>query len=222
MGIKQLVQNKLKRELNQATDLPTNDQLIISDARLDIMIELINQLNWSLDKKIDIITAIALLQLSLDLHQRVSNEQSSYNASVILQGDRLSCQYYVLMAEHDEVSLIHSLALAVKEVNQLKIQLMNQAYLDGESYIKMKADIELKLIIHLIHYLELTTLEPVINKTSYYYLLEEERERARMNFEKNDYQKAHELDILHIKSQSSLTQISNQVPPTLLNLTEPP
>ncbi|WP_440895735.1 heptaprenyl diphosphate synthase component 1 [Amphibacillus sp. Q70] len=220
MGIKQLVQNKLKSELNQATVQTAMDPFMINDDRLDIIIELINQLKWSLDKKIDIITAIALLQLSLDTHQQVSNERDSCNAKVILHGDRLSCQYYVLIAKYDEVSLIHSLAVAIKEVNQLKIQLMNHAYLDGESYIKMKVDIELKLIIHLIHYLEFTTLEPFINKTSYNYLLEVEQERARINLEKNSYQKKHELDILHMKKQFSFIQLNNQVPQTLLSLTE--
>lgn len=215
MEIKQLVQNKLTNLLNR---IEVNNQQLTSDFRVDIVIKLINQSNWPVDKQVDIITAIALLQMSVDIHQQVANQHCISNAWQILNGDYLSSQYYVLVAKYDEPCLIHSLALAIKEINQLKVQVIHQQHPNDKLYLKKKVEIELKLLFHLIHYFDLHMLEAFIKEVGYYYLLEAEQKSLHMNLKQVNDHEIPNLDILQMESQLLLTQINKQIPLHLQNL----
>lgn len=157
--IKYLVLEKLKNELNRDIRFKVSDQSCANDIRLDIIIALIDQMKWPLDKTIDIITAVFLLHISNDIQQDVSEENQADKDWNILQGDRLSSQAYILLVKYQALNLIETMARGLKEINYLKIDLKQFVQSDdfeSQLYIKMKTEIDLKLIKYLIDYLELT------------------------------------------------------------------
>lgn len=158
MKIKHLVLEKLTNELNRDSRFKIDAQACANDTRLDIIIALIDQMRWPLDKTVDIITAVFLLHISNDLHQNVSVGNQAENGWQILHGDRLSSQAYILFVKYNSLKLIESMSQALKEVNQLNIELkqfIHSADFEFRLYIKKKRVVDLKLIRHLIDYLEL-------------------------------------------------------------------
>src|SRR5690625_3772723 len=87
---------------------------MIDDPRITIISQLTNRLQVSAEENISITTAISLLQLSLDLHEDVSNLETIKNAEPILLGDQLAARYYQLLVEHEQLQLINRLARATK------------------------------------------------------------------------------------------------------------
>lgn len=159
MKIKHLVLAKLTNEFKRDIRFKIDAQSCLNDTRLDIIIALIDQMDWPLDKAVTIITAVFLLHISNDLHQNVSMEKQVENGWNILQGDRLSSQAYVLLVKHQALNLIETMARGLKEVNQLKIELKQFAQSDNfeaKLYIKKKRELDLKLIRYLIDDLKLT------------------------------------------------------------------
>ncbi|MGM0845966.1 MAG: heptaprenyl diphosphate synthase component 1 [Bacillota bacterium] len=80
---------------------------------------------------IRVISTVMLIQIGLDTHEKVSN---SPNGSLkerqltVLAGVYFSGQYYKILSDLENVSLINGLAQAIKMVNESKISLYKQEY----------------------------------------------------------------------------------------------
>lgn len=159
MTIKCLVQEQLRLQYEMISDTSLVNFLTKEDLRLNIYLALIDQTIWSEAKKVDIVTAIILLQQSLDLHQLVSNEPDANNTEIILHGDRFSAQYYLLLSNYGENELIRSLALATRTINQLLIKYSEQKQANLNIDDNLRLEIDTTIMVHLLRYFNLAQLE---------------------------------------------------------------
>lgn len=162
MSIKCLVQKQLRVQYKQIADQSLVNFLLKEDDRLTIYLALIDRTSWSVAKKVDIVTAIVLLQQSLDLHQLVSNQLEANNTEIILHGDRFSAEYYLLLSRHGENELIRNLSLATKIINQLLIQFTDRNVIDISTADNLQVKIETTLVIYLLRYFNLDQLEHAV------------------------------------------------------------
>ena len=159
MAIKCLVQEQLRLQYEVISDTSLVNFLTKEDLRLNIYLALIDQTIWSEAKKVDIVTAIILLQQSLDLHQLVSNVPDANNTEIILHGDRFSAQYYLLLSNYGENELIRSLALATQTINQLLIKYSEQKQANLNIDDNLRLEIDTTIMVHLLRYFNLAQLE---------------------------------------------------------------
>ena len=159
MAIKCLVQEQLRLQYEVISDTSLVNFLTKEDLRLNIYLALIDQTIWSEAKKVDIVTAIILLQQSLDLHQLVSNVPDANNTEIILHGDRFSAQYYLLLSNYGENELIRSLALATRTINQLLIKYSEQKQANLNIDDNLRLEIDTTIMVHLLRYFNLAQLE---------------------------------------------------------------
>lgn len=162
MAIKCLVQEQLRVQYKQIADASLVNFLLKEDDRLTIYCGLINRTTWSVVKKVDIATAIVLLQQSLDLHQLVSNEVAANNTEIILHGDRFSAEYYLLLSKHGENGLIRILSFATKKINQLLIQLADRNVINMSMAESLQMKIDTTLVIYLLRYFNLDQVEHAV------------------------------------------------------------
>lgn len=162
MAFKCLVQEQLRVQYKQIADPSLVNFLLKEDDRLTIYFALIDRTTWSEVKKIDIATAIVLLQQSLDLHQLVSNEVAANNTEIILHGDRFSAEYYLLLSQYGENELIRSLSFATKTINQLLIQFADRNVVDISTVESLQVKIDTALVIYLLRYFNLDQLEHAV------------------------------------------------------------
>lgn len=202
------------RELSHILDqLSIDDRLkaiMVDDPRITIISQLTKRLQISAEENIRITTAISLLQLSLDLHEDVSNLETIKNAEPILLGDQLAARYYQLLVEHEQLQLINRLARATKNVNQFKIQLIESSKKECEFLFTMKVRIETELIIHLMRYVGVSDLEAYYSQLYSSHLLQFEREKIKTTNQMNAFR----IDQLLKSSETSMIRLSKQLKPS--------
>lgn len=164
MSIEDLIQAMLNDQYQTVEDPNLVSFLLKIDHRVAIYLALAERTSWSQAKKIDVVTGINLLQQSFDLHQLVSNQPDANNTEKILQGDRFSAQYYVLLANHSENKLIQALAQATKEVSQLMIQITEQKADDLKTIHQLQIKLDTIVVAHLLRYFNLHQLELYIHE----------------------------------------------------------
>lgn len=122
------VQNTIKHSyLQQFIDFPYMDE-----ERLLLLIELVNLLDLSKDKKEKLIITTTIIQMALDTHEAVKNESLTSIAFKkqqlsILAGVYYSGLYYKILSDIDDTIYTRALAIAIKEVNEHKITLYQRA-----------------------------------------------------------------------------------------------
>ena len=202
------------RELSHILDqLSIDDRLksiMIDDPRITIISQLTKRLQISAEENISITTAISLLQLSLDLHEDVSNLETIKNAEPILLGDQLAARYYQLLVEHEQLQLINRLARATKNVNQFKMQLIESSKKECEFLFIMKLRIETELLIHLMRYVGVSDLEAYYSQLYSFYLLQFEREKIKTTNQMNAFR----IDQLLKSSETSMIRLGKQLKPS--------
>lgn len=202
------------RELSHILDqLSIDDRLksiMVDDPRITIISQLTKRLQISAEENIRITTAISLLQLSLDLHEDVSNLETIKNAEPILLGDQLAARYYQLLVEHEQLQLINRLARATKNVNQFKMQLIESSKKECEFLFTMKLRIETELLIHLMRYVGVSDLEAYYSQLYSFYLLQFEREKIKTTNQMNAFR----IDQLLKSSETSMIRLGKQLKPS--------
>gem|GEM_PF-5556667 len=202
------------RELSHILDqLSIDDRLkaiMVDDPRITIISQLTKRLQISAEENIRITTAISLLQLSLDLHEDVSNLETIKNAEPILLGDQLAARYYQLLVEHEQLQLINRLARATKNVNQFKMQLIESSKKECEFLFIMKLRIETELLIHLMRYVGVSDLEAYYSQLYSFYLLQFEREKIKTTNQMNAFR----IDQLLKSSETSMIRLGKQLKPS--------
>lgn len=181
--LKDLVIDKLKQLTNQKNTVIVDENYWRSNPRLSIFIQLIGQSNWRQAKKIDCIAAVVLLQLSLDIHDRVSNQNLENNSKLILHGDLLSSQHYKLLADHQEIKLLKTLAKAIKDINAMKAHLavLNNQCQDVITLLSKRIEIDMALVYCLIKFFNLTFLETFIETLALHLSLTSEKVKTSIN-----------------------------------------
>ncbi len=171
-NLKEQIRDKLNHSyIKQIVGQPfiDDDKLMILSALMDCQSSL-----SEIEKERCIITAM-LIQVALDTHEQVpitfqpnmSNDEKAVIQLRVLAGDYYSGLYYLLLSEIEQYDLIHTLAAAIKEINEYKMKLY---YLD-ENLIEESMDLIRKIDISLILYVADYVKDPSLNDISSEWLI---------------------------------------------------
>ncbi|MBN8234683.1 heptaprenyl diphosphate synthase component 1 [Halobacillus kuroshimensis] len=110
----------------------------IDDDKLVILSSIMNHTTLPVEKKEQYIITTMLVQIALDTHDLVTltddeddKETVRHRQLTVLAGDYFSGLYYYLLSQLNDIPMIHTLAGAIKEINELKMELY---YKDVESF----------------------------------------------------------------------------------------
>lgn len=102
----------------------------VSEEKLAFLTHIINSTNLSKVKKRQYIVTTMLVQVALDIHDSVpissstnkSEADRTANQLTVLAGDYYSGLYYLLLSELEDLNMISTIATAIREINELKMQ----------------------------------------------------------------------------------------------------
>jgi len=126
---KQIKQKMKHTYLHEFIEKPT-----IDEEKLFILNSMMDRAILSPEQKEQYIISTMLVQMALDTHDLVpvnntSDTQPESQISkqlTVLAGDYYSGLYYFLLSEIDDFAMIHTLATAIKEINEYKMNLYYQ------------------------------------------------------------------------------------------------
>ncbi|MFC2948308.1 heptaprenyl diphosphate synthase component 1 [Virgibacillus sediminis] len=131
---------------------------VIDDEKLKILVAILNNSGGSDRQKQRYVLTAMLAQTALDTHDTVpaynmENGWSIGNQLKVLAGDYYSGLYYLLLSEIDDFEFIHILASAIKEVNEVKMQLYYTEEGTFNDLMKMREEVESLIIRHIAEFL---------------------------------------------------------------------
>ncbi|WP_176330232.1 heptaprenyl diphosphate synthase component 1 [Oceanobacillus rekensis] len=144
----------------------------IDEEKLRILTSLVNNkvsLN-PIQRERYIITAM-LVQIALDTHELVpvrnewdeTKEDKLTKQLRVLAGDYYSGLYYLLLSEIEDFDFIHTLASAIRKINEYKIMLYYKEVESFEEFIVLTKKIDSMLILHVAQFIYGSTLDQVIS-----------------------------------------------------------
>ncbi len=131
---------------------------IIDDVKVSLLIQLMDENEFSHDKIVHYCNALMIHQIALDTHEKVSNYESTSidrekKQLTVLEGDFYSGLYYEALSRTGEISLIKELSYAVKEMNEQKINLVHHQFNTFEELLKCITIIESTILVHFAKYI---------------------------------------------------------------------
>lgn len=129
----------------------------IDDDKLLLLISVLDQLELSLGQIQNYAISMLLIQIALDIHDFVPNEnerntdKSSRTAQqlMVLAGDYYSGLYYKLLASSKDIAVVQAFARGIKKINEHKVSLFHQEFSDIESLFASIKTIESSLLIQI-------------------------------------------------------------------------
>jgi heptaprenyl diphosphate synthase len=126
-----------------------------------------------------LISTVMLIQIGLDTHERVTNSPSDSlkeRQLTVLAGVYFSGQYYKILSELENVSLVNHLAQAIKKVNESKISLYKQEYHEVHQIMESVKTIESAVINSFFTYYGTVQWQKLVGETLFLRrMLSEER-----------------------------------------------
>lgn len=127
---------------------------VIDNDKLMLLYTLIQNTNYTDIKKKNYIIATMLVQIALDTHDLVTenvNGESDTNKMnrqlTVLAGDYYSGLYYYMLSQLDDIPMIHTLASAIKEINELKMIIYYDTHQSIHEFMSHVKKLESILII---------------------------------------------------------------------------
>ncbi|RIW33154.1 heptaprenyl diphosphate synthase [Bacillus salacetis] len=145
-SIKHYVEEKLSYSyLQQYIDSPQIDEDRISF----LLLPFTKEKELDDEEVIRLISTVMLIQIGLDTHEKVTNspkDSLKERQLTVLAGVYFSGQYYKILSELENVSLITLLAQAIKTVNESKISLYKNEFLNVQQIMDSVKTIESAVI----------------------------------------------------------------------------
>lgn len=124
----------------------------------------------TVQKKNYVITAM-MVQIALDTHELVpvhnysdeTKQEKLAKQLRVLAGDYYSSLYYFLLSEIDDFELIHTLATAIKKINEFKMKRYYKEVESFEEYLELTKQIDSTLIVHVANLLYGNSLNKLID-----------------------------------------------------------
>jgi len=164
--LKGLITDKLKHSyMDQYIE-----KIAIDDEKINILDSLLN--NFPKAQKEGYIITVSLIQIALNTHDNITEgpepadhtpERISKQLSV-LAGDYYSGLYYLLLSELQDFKMIHTLATAIKNINELKMKLYYQEYSSLDEFINMFEEINAALVIQVAEHIGEYSLHSFISE----------------------------------------------------------
>ena len=132
----------------------------LPEEKIWLLTELMNQLGLSAKTQEEIIIPCVLVEVALDVHDTVSLYEESEEPSLtsqlsVLAGDYYSGLYYSLLSQSGRVELIDALAKAIKQINELKMELYLTDYITIEASLECIKQMNAIIILTVLDYLQL-------------------------------------------------------------------
>ncbi|NNU90431.1 heptaprenyl diphosphate synthase component 1 [Anoxybacillus sp. CHMUD] len=108
---------------------------MIDEDRISFALSMLRSAQVEENIALDYVFAMMLIQLALDTHDEVDEQQISQQKQLtVLAGDLYSGLYYDFLARRHDISLIRRFAEAIKEINIQKIRLQQLSSNDLERF----------------------------------------------------------------------------------------
>lgn len=163
--IKNHIMNKTKHPyLDQYITKPTVD-----DDKITFLLSLFQE-NGNYTNISHYVTAIMIMQMALDMHDKVDIDAMPQNKNrprqlTVLAGDYYSSQYYCMLSEKEAFAMIRALSDGIRLLNEEKVDLFRGKG-HWDDFISQMKRIETSLMIELANLLELSNWTPLI--TAYF------------------------------------------------------
>jgi heptaprenyl diphosphate synthase len=138
---------------------------VLDENKLLLTVSLLMETEMEDNKILTYATSIMLIQIALDTHELVTNENIQKGMEknrqlTVLAGDLYSGQYYKILAEIEDLNMLKSLSEGIKEVNENKIVYYQNSENNKQKMIDAVHNIESSLLLKLIHHYQLETWKP--------------------------------------------------------------
>ncbi|WP_226579344.1 heptaprenyl diphosphate synthase component 1 [Halobacillus litoralis] len=162
----------------------------IDEDKLVILSSIMDHTKLSDEKKEQYIITTMLVQIALDTHDLVTlsdeedDQETIRNRQLtVLAGDYYSGLYYYLLSKLDDIPMIHTLAGAIKEINELKMELYYKDVDSFQEFLEGIKKIESLLIQRVAAYVQKTAINDMAGEWLLAKkLLEEKRSYQEGNF----------------------------------------
>ncbi|REJ09730.1 heptaprenyl diphosphate synthase component 1 [Halobacillus trueperi] len=162
----------------------------IDEDKLVILSSIMDHTNLSEVKKEQYIITTMLVQIALDTHDLVTLSDEDDDREIVrsrqltvLAGDYYSGLYYYLLSQLDDIPMIHTLAGAIKEINELKMELYYKDVESFQEFLEGLKKIESLLIQRVASYVQKTAINDMAGEWLLAKkLLEEKRSYQEGNF----------------------------------------
>lgn len=182
--------SQIKGQIEQKVFLPYLLDFIqtpnIDEDKLLVFISILEELELSEDQLNNYALTAMLIQIALDTHEQVSNNQIDNEKETheltarqltVLAGDYYSGLYYKILADSENIAMIKVLAHGIKEVNEHKIFVYQREFDEMDHFIASIKIIESSLVVKLIDYFQINVWTDAITNFLLVKRLFEEKNR---------------------------------------------
>ncbi|MCT2537389.1 heptaprenyl diphosphate synthase component 1 [Aquibacillus koreensis] len=128
---------------------------VIDEDKLFILFSIIKNTSYSDIQKQNYIITTMLVQIALDTHDLVTENNATNNTDLarkerqltVLAGDYYSGLYYYLLSKIEDIPMIHTLATAIKEINELKMSIYYKEFDSVHEFMELLKKLESLLIL---------------------------------------------------------------------------
>ncbi|ASF39692.1 heptaprenyl diphosphate synthase [Halobacillus halophilus] len=140
----------------------------VDEDKLVILSSIMDHTSLSSVKKEQYIITTMLVQIALDTHDLVTltedddDQETIRNRQLtVLAGDYYSGLYYYLLSQLEDIPMIQTLAGAIKEINELKMELYYKDVESFQEFLNGLKKIESLLIQRVASYVQRTTINDI-------------------------------------------------------------
>lgn len=177
---------------------------VISEDKLMFLSSLLREADLPIEKQRQYVITTMLVQIALDTHELVTHTSVNEDVSVqksrqltVLAGDYYSGLYYYILSKLEDIPMIHTLASAIKEINELKMKIYNQDFSSISQVMEGLKQVESLLIQRVAEFVN----KPIMNEVVGDWLL-----AIRLQTENRRYRKRETAPLLEVLMTSPLVQ----------------
>ncbi|MDL4840798.1 heptaprenyl diphosphate synthase component 1 [Aquibacillus rhizosphaerae] len=135
---------------------------VIDEDKLLILYSIIKNTSYSNIQKKNYIITTMLVQIALDTHDMVTEKNLLNDSDIakksrqltVLAGDYYSGLYYYMLSKLEDIPMIHTLASAIKEINEIKMSIYYQEFDSVQEFMELLKNLESLLIFRVAEHME--------------------------------------------------------------------
>ncbi|MBM7552461.1 heptaprenyl diphosphate synthase component 1 [Thalassobacillus pellis] len=187
---------------------------IIDEDKLVILTSIMDNTGLSPIKKEQYIITTMLVQIALDTHDLVSLSDSGEDQVTVrnrqltvLAGDYYSGMYYYLLSQLDDIPMIHTLASAIKDINEQKMELYYKDVESFQEFMNGLKTVESLLIQRVAEYVKRASINDVAGE----WLLTKKLLNEQRNVQQDGYSPLLDLLVKDRLTNTTYSQIMKSV-----------
>lgn len=187
---------------------------VIDEDKLVLLASIMDDTNLPDVKKEQYIITTMLVQVALDTHDLVTltdedeEQETVRNRQLtVLAGDYYSGMYYYLLSQLDDIPMIHTLASAIKDINEQKMELYYKDVDSFQEFMNGLRDIESLLIQRVASYVQRAGINDVAGE----WLLTKKLLDEKKNIQQNGFSPLFDLLLKSPTTNTNYAQIMTTV-----------